>query len=62
LFNPQTKTVGSVFKYWVGFPKPDDPNFSAWLFLFYDQVLFLCRRAARGWDGYGTEMEDREEC
>src|ERR1022692_2859640 len=27
----------------AGFPKPEDPNFSVWLLLFYDQVLFLCQ-------------------
>jgi hypothetical protein len=47
LFNPLPRTVGSVFKYWVGFPKPEDPNFSVWLLLFYDQVLFLCRTPQR---------------
>ena len=46
-FNPQPKTGGSVFKYWVGFPKPEDPNFSVWLLLFYDQVLFLCQTVQR---------------
>jgi hypothetical protein len=42
LTQPEQHEVGTVFKYWFGFPKSADPYFSLWFLLFYDQVLFLC--------------------
>jgi hypothetical protein len=44
----EPKTVGTVFKYWFGFPVArEDPNLSFWLLLFYDQVLFVCATLKR---------------
>jgi hypothetical protein len=51
---PEPKTIGTVFKYWAGFPIPKDPNRSVWFLLFYDQVFFLCqtleREVAMAWE------------
>ncbi len=51
---PEPKTIGTVFKYWVAFPIPEDPNRSVWFLLFYDQVFFLCqtleREVAMAWE------------
>ena len=44
---PEPKTIGTVFKYWVAFPIPEDPNRSVWFLLFYDQVFFLCQTLVR---------------
>lgn len=44
---PEPKVIGTVFKYWFGFPVPDDPNRSVWFLLFYDRVFFLCQTMER---------------